>query len=232
MSNYKKFAKFYDEAMGKRVKTITLIQGLIKQSNPNANTVLELACGTGAVLEPLAKDYVVSGLDLSSEMLKVAKKKLPKAKFYHQDMTNFKLDEKYDVILCLFDSINHLLKFNDWQKVFIKAAEHLNDKGVFIFDINTQEKLILLSSSPVSVRQLGKNYLLMQVKDAGRGVTDWEIKVLEKTKPQLYRSIEETIKEISFSKNQIQQALIRKFKKIKIVEPDAQKLRLYFICQK
>ena len=74
-------------------------------------------------------------------MLSIARKKLPHVRFYRKDMVRFDLGRKFDVIICVFDSINHVLKFADWQKIFRNAARHLEDDGLFLFDINTQAKL-------------------------------------------------------------------------------------------
>ena len=45
------------------------IRRLIRQHKPKARTLLELACGTGAILKILAKSYDVAGLDVSPQML-------------------------------------------------------------------------------------------------------------------------------------------------------------------
>lgn len=56
-------------------------------------------------------------------------------------MANFELDKKFDVILCIFDSINHLVDFEQWELTFDSVKAHLNDDGVFIVDINTVYKM-------------------------------------------------------------------------------------------
>ena len=92
------------------------IRRLIRQHTPTARTLLELACGTGAILKILARYYDVVGLDLSPQMLSIARKKLPHVRLYRKDMVRFDLGTKFDVIICVFDSINHVLRFADWKK--------------------------------------------------------------------------------------------------------------------
>ena len=131
------------------------------QHKPKARTLLELACGTGAILKIPANDYDVVGLDQSPQMLSIARKKLPRVRFYRRDMVRFDLGKKFDVIICVFDSINHVLKFAEWQKIFRNAARHLEDDGLFLFDINTQAKLERLMRAPTRVHEFGRIWNLL-----------------------------------------------------------------------
>jgi cyclopropane fatty-acyl-phospholipid synthase-like methyltransferase len=198
---------------------------------------LELACGTGGVLKHLAKHYKVNGLDISREMLAVAKKELPKAKLYHQSMVDFKLTEKYDVIICIFDSINHLIKFSGWKKVFLQTQKHLTENGVFIFDINTQKKLDRVIAEPALVRKFDNNLMIMNVTNIGKNISNWNIKIFEQKKGNQYQLQEENIPEVSFPKEQILEALRPLFKSVQVVDtdkthPKKKGERFYFICKK
>ena len=178
----------------------------------------------------------MSGLDLSKGMLAIAKKEVPQAKLYHQSMVNFKIPEKFDVILCIFDSINHIMKFSDWQKIFSSAHNHLNDGGVFIFDVNTQVKLVRHSKEPTWVRKFDGGIMLMKVQDVDKDIFNWNIKVFEYTKGDQYLLREEDIKETNFPAKKIRQSLSR-FSSVKVVDTDRKRPsgksdRLYFICKK
>ncbi len=223
MTNYNILSKFYDSMMGDRRKNADQLCDFVQENNPKARSVLELACGTGAVLKYFAKDYKVSGLDLSKGMLAVAKKEVPQAKFYRQSMVNFIVPEKFDAILCVFDSINHLLKFSDWKKMFISAQRHLNDEGVFIFDINTKEKLNRIISEQAKVCKFDKSLIIMDITDAGKGISNWNVKFFKHIKGDRYKLQEENIKEISFPKDQILQALKPIFYSVKIIYDEKNK---------
>ena len=138
---YASFAKFYDAVMGDRTGPAEYLHGLIRRTKPNARKLLELACGTGSMLKHLGRYYEVSGIDLSRHMLSVARRKVPQAKLFQQNMVTFSLPERFDVICCVFDSINHIAPFSDWKKLFANVQRHLLPGGCFIFDINTQRKL-------------------------------------------------------------------------------------------
>ena len=138
MNEYKKFGYYYDEVMNKLNYDLWLefIEPYLK---PN-DKILDLACGTGTLITMLKmKGYDAEGLDLSESILEIAKEKMKvnhlNFNLYHEDMTNFKIDKKYDMITCFFDSINFL---NDKKKIkllFSNVKSHLNEKGYFICDI-------------------------------------------------------------------------------------------------
>ena len=237
MTSYEKLDRFYDAAMGDRTEMASHIRRLIRRHKPRAKTLLELACGTGAILKILAKSYDVAGLDLSPQMLSLARKKLPHVRFYLKDMVSFNLEKKFDVIICVFDSINHVLKFADWQKVFRNAARHLEHDGLFLFDINTKAKLQRLINAPTWVHRFGRNLEFINVTDGRRGIANWNIRVFEHRRGNKYGLFEEDIKEISFPVNKIKAALRKQFTNVKVVDPRGQKSsgksdRLYFICKR
>lgn len=237
MVSYEKIGRFYDAVMGDRTETAGYVRHLIAQHKPEAKTLLDLACGTGAVLQTLARSYEVAGLDVSPRMLSMARKKLPRVRFFQQDMITFNLGRKFDSIICVFDSINHVLRFADWKRVFRRAAAHLNEKGIFLFDVNTVEKLQRHIRTPTQVTAFGRNWLIMSVTGRGRGVANWTIKVFEHKGRGSYRIVEEHIREISFPVKKIQDALQQQFKSVKVVDPLAVRPsrrsdRLYFVCRR
>ena len=237
MTSYEKLDRFYDAAMGDRTEMTSYIRRLIRQHKPKARTLLELACGTGAILKILGKSYDVVGLDVSPRMLSIASKKLPQVKFFQKSMVTFDLGKKFDVIICVFDSINHVLKFADWQKIFRNAARHLEEDGLFLFDINTQAKLERLISAPTWVHKFGRNLEFINVTDGRRGIANWNIRVFEHRRGNKYGLFEEDIKEISFPVNKIGAALRKQFTAVKVVDalgrkPSSKSDRLYFICKR
>lgn len=236
MVAYAKLDRFYDAAMGDRTEMASHIRRLIRRHKPKARTLLELACGTGAILKILAKSYDVVGLDLSPQMLAIARKKLPHVRVYRKDMVRFELAAKFDVIICVFDSINHLLKFTDWQKIFRNAERHLEEDGLFLFDINTEAKLKRLINAPTWVHKFGRNLEFINVTAGRRGIANWNIRVFEHRRGDRYGLFEEDIKEISFPVNKIKAALRKQFMTIKVIDalgrkPSSKSDRLYFICK-
>ena len=123
MTSYERFGEFYDAVMGDRRAAAEQVVELIRAAKPDAKNVLELGCGTGSILKCLQDAYEVSGLDISGKMLSVARKKVPRSKLFRQDMVDFRIDGRFDVIFCVFDSLNHVRRFSDWKKVFARCTD-------------------------------------------------------------------------------------------------------------
>jgi len=235
--SYSKFAKYYDSLMGEPKDKVALINSWIKKYNSKATSVLEIACGTGAILKLMEKQYEVSGLDLSKEMLSIAKKKIKKGNFYHKDMTSFSLNKKFDVILCIYDSINHLLKFSDWNKVFKNSSKHLNKSGLFIFDVNTLAKFDRLgNTSNDFIQQLGKDFIVDKISKIGKNKLLFHIRIFENQKHNDYKFFEEKVIEVAFEKDRIINALKKYFDVLTIFDskskrPSKKSERFYFVCK-
>jgi SAM-dependent methyltransferase len=236
MTAYGVFARFYDEVMGDRGREGAYVRKLLEKHHPLARTVLELACGTGAILEQLDPRHELTGLDLSREMLEVARQKVPQARLFCDDMTRFDLGERFDVVLCVFDSLNHLVSFEDWEAVFDRACEHLLDGGIFVFDVNTERKLASFAEGPPWVQWFGEDSLLLiDVRDGEDGTYDWKLRVFEHARGSSYRLHAEDIREAAFPVEQIKAALSERFARVSISDaerarPTTRSQRLYFVC--
>lgn len=220
MPSYEVFGTFYDAVMGDRAKSAKYLHKIIREARPNAGKVLELGCGTGSIAKYLARHYEVSGLDISGRMLSIARQKLPGASLYQQDMVNFDIDDRFDVICCVFDSINHLRRFADWIKVFGNVRRHLLPGGCFIFDINTQRKLERHIAEPPWVHRFGKNLMIMDVTSIPNHASNWNIKVFEHLSKNRYALHEENIVEVSFPSRKIEMALRTHFANVRVIDPD------------
>ena len=233
MTSYERFAEFYDAVMGDRRTAAEQVMKLIQAAKPDAKNVLELGCGTGSMLKHLQDAYEVSGLDISRKMLSIARKKVPRAKLFRQNMVDFQIDDRFDVIFCVFDSTNHVRPFAEWKKVFANARRHLRPAGCFIFDINTQRKLERHISEPPWVHRFGGNLLIIDVTALPNSASNWNIKVFEKVNGNHYALHEEDIIEVSFPLPQILAALRVQYAKVRVIDtdrtrPSAKSERLFF----
>jgi SAM-dependent methyltransferase len=231
MTNYNKFSKYYDTVMGDREEDIKCVFSLIENYVTKKDSVLDMCCGTGFFTKQLTDFKFKTGVDKSKGMLQIAKKTVKNTKFVLSDMTRYKSKNKFDLVLCLFDSINHLTKKTDWVKFFSNSYSNLNDGGWLIFDINTVTKLEKFSKLGL-IEQSFPDFLLKMKINKIKSVYLWDINILGKNGKILAK---EKINEISFPSDEIKRELIKKFKKILVVpvgiadkDPD----RVYFICQK
>ena len=111
------------------------------------NIVLDLACGTGSLTRELAqRGYEMIGVDLSPEMLAEAAEKNRDAGdvppiFLCQPMENLDLYGTIDACVCCLDSVNYVTSPKKLQQAFKRVHLVLMPGGLFLFDINTPEKL-------------------------------------------------------------------------------------------
>jgi SAM-dependent methyltransferase len=119
------------------------IAGLIRSYSPNAKTVMEIGCGTGAHAAELAEiGYEVSGVDMSEGMLEAAESRrssLPREvgsrlEFFHGDARSVRLNRKFDVVISLFHVMSYQTSNADLAAAFATAREHVTPGGAFIFD--------------------------------------------------------------------------------------------------
>ena len=149
MDQYKEFAFVYDELMNEVYyeSWVNYIEKIIKNENIKVKNILELACGTGNITIPLAKKgYDIAGIDISEEMLMIAREKSQKEGIelvlLNQDIADLDFDlYDLDCVLCACDGFNYILEDGDLKNIFDKIYKLLKEKGIFIFDISSYYKL-------------------------------------------------------------------------------------------
>jgi SAM-dependent methyltransferase len=216
MTDYAAFSRFYDRIIGDRSEEIGRVLGYIEKFRPAATSLLELGCGTGALLAGLTGPLEVTGVDRSPEMLAIAAGRLPSARLVRADMTAFSLAARYDVVICMFDTLNHVPSFRAWQSLFERVDEHLADDGLFIFDVNTAGRLRGLHGAPCFLEEFDGNIVMMTVEPAD-GEPDegwlslWRTQIFERQDSGLFRLHEEQILQLGVPLAQIRGALAARF---------------------
>ena len=232
MAVYDLLALHYDAVTGDSATEAAFIHDIVERRHGQAATLLDLACGTGGITALLAGAYQVSGLDISPGMLALAREKLPGGtQLYLADMTSFRLNARFDVIVCAYQGLNHLLSLAAWQSCFDRACEHLNRGGLFVFDIATLSHLERMASVPRIVQEFAGNYLLIRVRTADGKVFDWHIEVYELQPDGRYRLLTQTIALRSFPLADIQEALRARFTGVEIIG-DGSEDRIWFVCRR
>lgn len=217
MTAYAEYARFYDQANGDRTADIERIREFIRRFRPRAASLLELGCGTGAVLAGLSDDLALTGIDRSPEMLGTAARAVPAAQLIRADITTFDLGTRFDVIICVFDTLNHLTTLKDWHALFGRVRDHLAAGGLFVFDVNTTGRLRRLGQGPSFATDLGEHMLVMDVRPAPReGTADderggelsiWTVRVFERVDGDLFRLHREDIPELGVPLAAVRQGL-------------------------
>ncbi|HUW84229.1 MAG TPA: class I SAM-dependent methyltransferase [Phycisphaerae bacterium] len=124
------------------LKMWPFLAGVVAKEVPRAETWLDLCCGTGSLLRLVCENgFVVTGVDASRHQVAHARRNAPSARVIVQDIRELSLSREFDVVTCMFDSLNYLTRKQDLLRAFGKTKRHLSHSGRFAFDMNTFEGL-------------------------------------------------------------------------------------------
>lgn len=134
--NYERSAYIYDDYVPRADYALAAnnLMARISKLRPEANTLLDIGCGSGRHLEHLQHHFAVEGLDLSEGLLKLARERCPDITFHHQNMINFTLDHHFEVITCLFAAIGYVKTVENLESAIAAMAGHLKPGGVLFVE--------------------------------------------------------------------------------------------------
>lgn len=108
---------------------------LIRRRRPEAASLLDVACGTGAHLESFRKLFDdAEGIEIAEPMRKLALERLPGSIVHVGDMRDFDLGRRYDAAVCLFSAIGYLPSVDDLNSAIRCMAAHLAPRGVLVVE--------------------------------------------------------------------------------------------------
>ncbi len=144
---YGNFSLVYDSLMydaDYKKRTAYLLK-LFSKYGKKPTLLLDLACGTGGFSNEFAKQGIeVIGIDMSEEMLSVAREKSfdmgLDVLYLCQKAEELDLYGTVDGAVCCFDSLNHITDYKSFSKAIEKVALFLEKDCLFIFDLNTEYK--------------------------------------------------------------------------------------------
>jgi SAM-dependent methyltransferase len=133
---YRNSARVYDAlCRHKDYESASLkLRDIVRRVTPDASSLLDVACGTGRHLEYLRRDFRVEGLDLSPEMLVVARARCPDVSFHEGSLVDFRLAGRYDAVTCLFGSIGHARTLDGLHRAVASMGRHLKPGGVLVVE--------------------------------------------------------------------------------------------------
>ena len=125
---------------------VDFTQAILEREGLSPRTAADLACGTGSATRILAqRGYRVTAVDLSESMLTEAMDKCSDLEvlptFVHQNLAELQLPRAVDLAVCFLDSLDYILDPADCEAAIRRTYKALNPGGIFIFDVNTPEKL-------------------------------------------------------------------------------------------
>jgi SAM-dependent methyltransferase len=208
MVAYERFAAFYDVVMDDPGPRAARVDDCITRYRPDAAALLELGCGSGSILARLA----------------IAARKVPGATLVEGDMAEFDLGRTFDVVACVFDTVNHLVEVASWKALLDGVHRHLADGGLFVFDVNTVGELRRLGDEAPWVHDFDDGTAIIDVTsaegDGGIVLSDWDIRIFERvtgTRHELHR---EHIGELALPLARIRELVADRFDLLEEVDED------------
>lgn len=140
VSDFDRFAKYYDDEHASYTDDLPMWEGFARHAGEDG--VLELACGTGRLLVPLARaGATLTGIDVSPAMLDVAREKVSRASqdgrvtLVEADMRAFDLGRQFGLVMVGLNSLMHLETRQSQREAIETAARHVRVGGRFVIDI-------------------------------------------------------------------------------------------------
>lgn len=121
-----------------------VIEFYTQQAMRADGAVLELGCGTGRLLVPIAlRGLDVMGLELSPAMLERARANAERAgvqiSLVQGDMRAFDLKRKFDLVFVGSNSLAHLCDLASLRAFFAAARNQLSTRGRLVFDVSNPD---------------------------------------------------------------------------------------------
>lgn len=233
----KDFARIYHnkwDLWGRRMWPF--IAKAIMRYRQDARGWLDLCCGTGTLLQLASeRGFDAVGVDLSLHQLKYAKQKAPQARLVQSDVRQLALSRKFNVITCMFDSLNYLLSIPDLQSALQLARNHLSKKGLFFFDIKTREAF--RNERNKIFHDAGQTIIFESSFDEGRALHSFLITGFVR-QGRLYRRFVEEHIQRGYESRQIEKILSKislnfiKYDGETFSHACAQSKRLLYLCSK
>jgi SAM-dependent methyltransferase len=139
---YECFAEFYDHVVPYRSRPD--VEFYVAHARAAGGRVLEVGCGTGRILLPMARAGAeVVGIDVSRPMLDVLDDNLARepdtvrarVHIVEDDMRSFDLHERFPLVVLPFRSFQHMLTPEDQRRALRCLHAHLADEGRLVLDL-------------------------------------------------------------------------------------------------
>ena len=143
MNDYDLIAPFYDIEHAHFLEDVDLYRDYATLCT---GPLLELACGSGRLLLPLAQEgYRLTGVDSSAQMLALAHVALEEAgvaeqvTLLQQDICNLHLPQKFSLAFIALGSFAHLTTRKQQQQALASIRAHIPTGGTLIVDISNAD---------------------------------------------------------------------------------------------
>ena len=245
MDAYKALAASYDRLTNDvdYEGVVTFYNQILQREGVRPRTAVDLACGTGSVAMILAKQGLqVTAVDLSEDMLTVASQKAAELenppRFVCQPLQALQLPRGVDFAVCALDSLDYITAPAECAQAIKRVYKALNPGGIFIFDVNTPEKLRAMDGQ-VFLDEDDDVYCVWRGEfDEETNICSYGMDLFQREGECWYRSFEEH-REYAYSQEQLTVFLkeagfthIEVFADRRFESPQAGEQRIYFKARK
>ncbi|MBT4174188.1 class I SAM-dependent methyltransferase [archaeon] len=211
-----------------KVRAMRILK-VIKKYHKRPKNILELGVGLGVVLAHFKK-YNMYGLDLKKDFIKSAKNIVPNAKLFIQSMHNFKIRNRFDIIFSVHECINEVKPYKNWEATFKSSYNHLNEGGLFIFDMRTKKHLEFLKKQTVKLERNPSGYVYDNTVVKGHKLT-WNTIYFKRIKKDLYKIEKDRYSEFVYPVSKVKKSLSKDFKVLEAISFEKGH-KVMFVCRK
>lgn len=105
---------------------------LLQRYHPGAASILDLGCGIGLQADHLSEHYTVTGVDSQPHLIAHARRHRPTMAWHTGCVTSIRLDDQFDVVLCVGNTLSYLHSDLALEAAFRTFAAHARPGGVLI----------------------------------------------------------------------------------------------------
>lgn len=245
MDAYKELAGCYDRLTNDvdYPAVVDFYFEILAKEGLRPKTAVDLACGTGSVSLLLAQHGIkVTGVDMSEDMLTAAWDKVSDLEkppmFICQKLQELRLPKAVDLAVCALDSLDYITDPFDCAEAIRRVYKVLNPGGIFIFDVNTPEKLRAMDGQ-VFLDEDDDVYCVWRGEfDEETNICSYGLDLFRREGAVWYRSFEEH-QEYAYSEAQLRQFLkdagfngIRVYADRSFASPGPGEQRIYISARK
>lgn len=164
----------------------------LKKNGISPRNAMDLACGTGVLCRILYDSGMeTAGMDFSSGMIGIARENNPDIPFEMADMITFRPEQRFDLVTCTGDAINHIPDLADVAKIFDNVYAYTAPGGYFVFDILNENEVS--TSEPFEMDFTESVRVWFQMTRPDEKKVNLKIRVYENGELQFEENIRETI---------------------------------------